>query len=90
MWAEFCDIYAEDKETKIKSEVVYKGKYFNVIKKSNERFEIQYSIFENVVSPARTKFEAINKVNAMDWAFEQGYSRGVADHEEFGDDYYDD
>ncbi len=71
-------------------ESVYKGKYFNVIKKSNERFEIQYSIFENVVSPARTKFEAINKVNAMDWAFEQGYSRGVADYEEFGDEYYDD
>lgn len=90
MWTEFCDIYAEDKETKMKSIIVYKGKYFNVIKKSNERFEIQYSIFENVVSPARTKFEAINKVDAMDWAFEQGYNRGVADYEEFGDDYYDD
>ncbi|MFY8264471.1 hypothetical protein ACOT7R_16415 [Clostridium perfringens] len=90
MWAEFCDVYAEDKETKIKSEVVYEGKYFNVIKKSNERFEINDSIFENVVSPTRTKFEDINKVNAMDWAFEQGYNRRFSDYEEFGDDKYDD
>ncbi|MDC4245582.1 hypothetical protein [Clostridium perfringens] len=75
---------------KTKPEVVYEGKYFEVIKKSNDKFEINYSIFENIVSPTRTEFEAINKVNAMDWAFDQGYIRGSADYEEFGDDYYDD
>lgn len=101
MWAEFCDIYVEDKMNKwleddkedgvqMKSIIIYKGKFFDVIKKSDKRFEIQHSIWKNVVSPTNTELEAINKVKAMDWAFEQGYNKGFSDYEEFGDDKYDD